>query len=51
MIAFLTHLLLPALLRVLNPPGEPREMGFAGLAPVDPFCSAASRSSPPRWRS
>src|SRR6202011_3520687 len=29
-IAFLTSItLLPALLRVLNPPGEPREMGFA----------------------
>ena len=37
-IAFLTSItLLPALLRVLNPPGEPREMGFAGLAPVDRF--------------
>src|SRR6202035_1700805 len=36
--AFLTRItLLPALLRVLNPPGEPREMGFAGLAPVDRF--------------
>jgi hopanoid biosynthesis associated RND transporter like protein HpnN len=37
-IAFLTSItLLPALLRVLNPPGEPRPMGFAGLAPVDRF--------------
>ena len=37
-IAFLTSItLLPALLRVLNPPGEPRAMGFAGLAPIDAF--------------
>ncbi|MBV9152093.1 MAG: MMPL family transporter [Alphaproteobacteria bacterium] len=37
-IAFLTSItLLPALLRVLNPPGEPHAMGFAGLAPVDRF--------------
>src|SRR2546423_15246751 len=26
-----------ALLRVPNPPGEPRAMGFAGLAPIDAF--------------
>src|SRR5438874_7664209 len=38
LIAFLTSItLLPALLRVLNPPGETRPMGFAGLAPVDAF--------------
>jgi uncharacterized protein len=38
LIAFLTSItLLPALLRVLNPPGETRAMGFAGLAPVDRF--------------
>src|SRR5437763_6621480 len=38
LIAFLTSItLLPALLRVLNPPGESRPMGFAGLAPVDRF--------------
>jgi hopanoid biosynthesis associated RND transporter like protein HpnN len=37
-IAFLVSItLLPALLQVLNPPGEPRAMGFAGLAPVDRF--------------
>jgi hypothetical protein len=37
-IAFLTSItLLPALLAVLNPPAEPRPMGFAGLAPVDRF--------------
>jgi uncharacterized protein len=37
-IAFLTSItLLPALLAVLNPPGEPHPMGFAGLAPVDRF--------------
>ena len=47
-IAFLTSItLLPALLAVLNPPGEPRPMGFAALAPVDRFlaAAAASRSS------
>src|SRR5439155_9522667 len=38
LIAFLTSVtLLPALLRVLNPPGEPHPMGFAALAPVDRF--------------
>jgi uncharacterized protein len=37
-VAFLTSItLLPALLAVLNPPGEPRPMGFAVLAPVDRF--------------
>ena len=37
-IAFLVSItLLPALLQVLNPPGEPHAMGFAGLAPVDRF--------------
>jgi hopanoid biosynthesis associated RND transporter like protein HpnN len=37
-IAFLMSItLLPALLRVLNPPGEPRAMGFIALAPVDHF--------------
>jgi uncharacterized protein len=37
-IAFITSItLLPALLMVLNPPGEPRPMGFAALAPVDRF--------------
>jgi uncharacterized protein len=29
--------LLPALLRVLNPPGEPHAMGFKFLAPIDHF--------------
>src|SRR5262249_34151356 len=28
---------LPALLRLLNPPGEPHPVGFAALAPVDRF--------------
>jgi uncharacterized protein len=38
LIAFATSItLLPALLRVLNPPGEPRSMGFTFLAPVDHF--------------
>jgi len=29
--------LLPALLKVINPPGEPEPLGFAWLAPVDRF--------------
>jgi hopanoid biosynthesis associated RND transporter like protein HpnN len=37
-IAFLTSItLLPALLVILNPPGEPREVGYRVLAPVDRF--------------
>src|SRR6516225_8139137 len=37
-IAFLTSItLIPALLTVLRPPGEPKEMGFKGLAPLDRF--------------
>ena len=37
-VAFVTSItLLPALLAVLNPPGEPRPMGFGMLAPVDRF--------------
>jgi predicted RND superfamily exporter protein len=37
-IAFATSItILPALLMVLNPPGEPNPMGFSGLAPVDEF--------------
>ena len=37
-IAFVTSItLLPALLAILNPPGEPHPMGFAQLAPVDRF--------------
>jgi uncharacterized protein len=37
-IAFLVSVtLLPALLAVLNPPGEPHAMGFHGLAPIDRF--------------
>jgi hopanoid biosynthesis associated RND transporter like protein HpnN len=37
-VAFLTSItLLPALLAVLRPPGEPRPMGFGWLAPVDRF--------------
>jgi uncharacterized protein len=37
-VAFLTSItLLPALLTVLRPPGEPKEMGFKSLAPVDRF--------------
>jgi hopanoid biosynthesis associated RND transporter like protein HpnN len=37
-IAFLTSVtLLPALLRIANPPAEPAEMAFAALAPVDCF--------------
>ena len=37
-IAFLTSVtLIPALLKVLRPPGEPKEMGYKALAPVDRF--------------
>ena len=37
-IAFLTSItLLPALLVLLKPPGEPREVGYRALAPVDRF--------------
>ena len=37
-IAFLTSVsLIPALLTLLRPPGEPKEMGFKSLAPVDQF--------------
>jgi len=37
-IAFLTSItVIPALLTVLRPPGEPEEMGFKSLAPVDRF--------------
>ncbi len=31
--------LLPALIRLVNPPGEPEPMGYAALAPVDEFMS------------
>ncbi len=38
LIAFATSVtLLPALLAVLKPPGEPHPMGFAALAPIDRF--------------
>lgn len=38
LIAFATSItLLPALIRVLNPPGEPEELGYTALAPVDAF--------------
>ena len=38
LIAFATSItLLPALIRVLNPPGEPEELGYRALAPVDTF--------------
>jgi hypothetical protein len=37
-VAFLISItLLPALLRLLNPPGEPEELGYSALAPVDRF--------------
>ncbi|MDP9138209.1 MAG: MMPL family transporter, partial [Pseudomonadota bacterium] len=37
-IAFLTSVtLLPALLSIFNPPGEPEPLGYAALAPVDRF--------------
>lgn len=38
LVAYLTSItLLPALLTVLNPPGEPEEIGYRSLAPVDKF--------------
>ena len=38
LIAFVTTItLLPALLTVLDPPGEPHPLGYAALAPVDRF--------------
>ena len=38
LIAFLTSItLLPAMLKLFNPPGEPHSMGFGWLAPVDRF--------------
>jgi hopanoid biosynthesis associated RND transporter like protein HpnN len=37
-IAFITSVtLLPALLAIVNPPGEPEPLGYAALAPVDRF--------------
>ncbi len=37
-IAFVTSVtLIPALLTILQPPGEPQEMGYKALAPVDRF--------------
>src|SRR5208282_6214048 len=38
LIAFLTSItLLPALLRLFNPPSEPEQLGYGALAPVDDF--------------
>jgi hopanoid biosynthesis associated RND transporter like protein HpnN len=38
LIAFATSVtMLPALIRLFNPPGEPHELGFSSLAPVDRF--------------
>jgi hopanoid biosynthesis associated RND transporter like protein HpnN len=38
LIAFATSItILPALIRLLNPPGEPEALGFSWLAPVDNF--------------
>lgn len=38
LIAFFASItLLPALLRIFNPPGEPTPMGFMALAPIDDF--------------
>jgi len=40
LVAYLTSItVLPALLEVLNPPGEPEEIGYRALAPVDEFLS------------
>jgi len=38
LVAYLSSItLLPALLKVINPPGEPEPLGFSWLAPVDAF--------------
>jgi len=38
LIAFATSVtVLPALIRILNPPGEPEPMGYSSLAPLDDF--------------
>ena len=38
LIAFATSItVLPALIRLFNPPGEPDQLGFSSLAPVDQF--------------
>jgi hypothetical protein len=38
LVAYLSSItLLPALLKVINPPGEPEPLGFSWLAPVDRF--------------
>ena len=38
LIAFATSItLLPALISLLNPPGEPEPLGYTALAPVDDF--------------
>src|SRR5262245_12640472 len=38
LVAYFTSItLLPALLKVINPPGEPEPLGFSWLAPVDAF--------------
>jgi hopanoid biosynthesis associated RND transporter like protein HpnN len=38
LVAFLTSVtLLPALLKLLNPPGEPHDVGYTSLQPVDRF--------------
>ena len=38
LVAYLSSVtLLPALLKVINPPGEPEPLGFSWLAPVDAF--------------
>ncbi len=44
-IAFLMSItFLPALLVLLNPPGEPREVGYRALAPVDRFMARHRRA-------
>ena len=49
-VAYLTSItLLPALLTVLNPPGEPEPLGFAWLAPVDRFMERHRIADPRRY--
>jgi hypothetical protein len=53
LIAYVTSItLLPALITVLNPQGEPEPIGYSALAPIDWFLqNTAFRSLRGRWRS
>ena len=46
LIAFITSItVLPAMLKLLNPPGESEPVGYAFLAPVDEFLEGIASSS------